>query len=404
MSAQRRNELRITVTIAALTVAMTLIPAGVAAQIRGGNITPGELQVFDNFLDSHPAIDRDLRQDPTLAKNPAYLNAHADLRTFLQTHPRVQAEINSSPRFFVRREEAFDRFNRDITLAEIRSLDAFLDEHPDIENDLRRDPGLIRDSRYLASHPALRDYLNRHPAVAADLRESPRTFMWRERMLDRQQRGGPGRGGDITQRELQVFDNFLDSNPAIDRDLREDPTLAKNPTYLAAHPELRAFLQTHPGVQAEINKSPRFFVRRAEAFDRSNKDITLAEARSLDAFLDDHPDIESDLRKNPALVRDSSYLASHPAFKDYLNRHPAVAADLRESPRAFMWQESMLDRQRQQQRGAQGRGLARGNPNPPARGVIETRGRGPQPQPAPNPPARGRGLNPGPYIGGLRGR
>jgi hypothetical protein len=204
-----------------------------------------------------------------------------------------------------------------------------------------------------------------------------------------------GRGSDITLRELQTFDNFLDRNPAIDKDLRQNPTLAKDPAYLAAHPELRTFLQTHPGVQDEINKSPRFFVRREEAFDRSNKDITLAEVRSLDAFLDEHPDIDSDLTKNPALVRDASYLASHPELRDYMNRHPAVAADLRENPRTFMWRERILDRRQD------GRGLARGNPTPPARGLIQERGA--QPPARSNPPARGGVLNQGVIRGQRNG-
>jgi phage-related protein len=192
-----------------------------------------------------------------------------------------------------------------------------------------------------------------------------------------------GRGAD-TLRELQAFDNFLDAHPAIDRDLWESPTLAGNPTYLAANPELRTFLQTHPGVREEIAKSPRFFVRRTEAFDRTNKDITLAEVRSFDAFLDTHPALEKDLERDPALIRDPRYLASHPELREYLNRHPAVAADLRESPRVFMWRERMLDGGL---RGGPERGLARGNP--PQRSAIPPRGA--QPQLRGNP---GRGPNP----------
>lgn len=205
-----------------------------------------------------------------------------------------------------------------------------------------------------------------------------------------------GRGADITLRELQTFDNFLDRNPAIDKDLRQNPALAKDAAYLAAHPELKVFLQTHPGVQNEISKSPRFFVRRAEAFDHTHKDITLAEVRSFDAFLDDNPDIDGDLSKNPALIRDAAYLNSHPDLREYLRRHPAVAADLRESPRAFMWRERALD-QRQATRQDRIEELR------DARSQRATAApRATQPQARPNLPGRS-GNTPGANRG-LRGR
>ncbi len=59
---------------------------------------------------------------------------------------------------------------------------------------------------------------------------------------------------DITRRELTNFDRFLDSHPAIDHELRKNPALINNSEYVAKHPELKEFLENHPGVREEIKK------------------------------------------------------------------------------------------------------------------------------------------------------
>src|SRR5205814_4704619 len=65
---------------------------------------------------------------------------------------------------------------------------------------------------------------------------------------------GPGR---ITRGELQNLDNFLDRHPAINQDLKKDPTLINNTTYIDAHPELREFLASHTGVRNEAAQNHR---------------------------------------------------------------------------------------------------------------------------------------------------
>jgi hypothetical protein len=46
---------------------------------------------------------------------------------------------------------------------------------------------------------------------------------------------------DITRQELNNFDNFLDTHPAIEKDLKSNPALVKDSAYLSAHPELKEF-------------------------------------------------------------------------------------------------------------------------------------------------------------------
>ena len=152
------------------------------------------------------------------------------------------------------------------------------------------------------------------------------------------------RDPDVTRQELNNFDNFLDTHPAIRSDLRSNPALVKDSAYLSAHPELKQFLDTHPGVREEIRENPKGFMKTERHFEKSGKDISAAEVKNFDDFLDKHPAMEKELQKNPALVNDPNYLAKHPELKEFLNSHPAVRADLAEHPKVFMHDEKKFDK------------------------------------------------------------
>jgi len=149
---------------------------------------------------------------------------------------------------------------------------------------------------------------------------------------------------DITRQELQNFDNFLDTHPAIDSELTKNPRLIEDPVWVSAHPELKTFMSTHPGVREEMKETPRFFMHREEQFDKSGRDESLRELAHLDVFLDTHPGIEKEMRKNPSLANNPEFISKHPEFSEFLTKHPAVRADLKENPKAFMHRESELER------------------------------------------------------------
>ena len=56
----------------------------------------------------------------------------------------------------------------------------YLDEHPEVSQQLARNPGLADNPQYLAAHPGLQDYLNAHPNVHYDLEHHPDRFMSKE--------------------------------------------------------------------------------------------------------------------------------------------------------------------------------------------------------------------------------
>ena len=149
---------------------------------------------------------------------------------------------------------------------------------------------------------------------------------------------------DINRQELQNFDNFLDTHPAIDAELTKNPRLIESPEWVSAHPELKAFMASHPGVREEMKETPRFFMHREEQFDKSGRDESLREVASLDVFLDTHPGIEKELRKDPSLVKNPEFISKHPEFSEFLTKHPAIRSDLKENPKAFMHREAELER------------------------------------------------------------
>jgi GrpB-like predicted nucleotidyltransferase (UPF0157 family) len=177
--------------IFAMSLALSLLAFAASEQVygqRNPDITRRELRNFDRFLDAHPEIDADLQKDPTLVNNQQYLDAHPALRDFLAKHPGVREELKETPRYFMLRERRFERHGGDITRQELRNFDRFLDAHPEIAEDLRKNPKLIDDQNYLANHPALNDFLAKHPGVRKEVAENPRLFMRRERRFERHER------------------------------------------------------------------------------------------------------------------------------------------------------------------------------------------------------------------------
>ena len=54
----------------------------------------------------------------------------------------------------------------------------YLDEHPEVAEQLGHDPRLVDNPRFLANHPGLDEYFKNHPEVRSDLQTIP-TASWR---------------------------------------------------------------------------------------------------------------------------------------------------------------------------------------------------------------------------------
>ncbi|PYV72935.1 MAG: hypothetical protein DMG96_24675 [Acidobacteria bacterium] len=148
---------------------------------RGMNATTEELQNFDDFLDSHPQIAKDLSKNPALANDEKYLQSHPQFAEFLKAHGGVQRELSEHPGRFTTREERWEHAGGNIRRGELRSLDGFLDRNPQIEKDLQKNPDLVNNPQYVNSHPELKRYLEGNPKIAADLKENPKAFIRNEK-------------------------------------------------------------------------------------------------------------------------------------------------------------------------------------------------------------------------------
>ena len=217
----------------------------------------------------------------------------------------------------------------DITWQELASLDTFLDGHPEIAEQLRRNPSLVDDREYVGSHPELQAYLQDNPRVREELTKNPRIFMREDEHLN--------------GRELTTLDTFLQSHPEIAEQLRKNPTLAENKEFLQNHPALEQFLQGHPAIQEQFAQDPRDFMRDEDRFDRRGDEVSRRELTDFDGFLGSHPEIAQQLSKDPSLAKNDEYLQNHPELHDYLKTHNGVQEQLKENPQAFMNSTNQFD-------------------------------------------------------------
>jgi phage-related protein len=235
----------------------------------------------------------------------------------------------------------------DATRRQLASFDSFLDSHPEVAEQLRKDPSLVNNEEFVEKHGELQQYLQQHPEIREELSRNPNAFMHQEERFDR--REDQGRDRDVTRGELANMDRFMDSHPEIAEQLRKDPSLVNNKQFVQSHPDLQQFLADHPGVREEYKENPNAFMHQEERFDRRedqgrDRDVTRGELANMDHFMDSHPEIAEQLRKDPSLVNNKQFVQSHPDLQQFLADHPGVREEYKENPNAFMSQEQRFDR------------------------------------------------------------
>lgn len=165
-----------------------------APQANDRDINRTELNTYDKFMDGHPRLERQVARNPSLATDPNFIQQHPAYGQFLQNHPGVKEEIGENPKQFLNHERAFERRGGDVSRAEAASFDRYLDAHPDVARQLRKNPSLVDDKQFVQQHPELGEYLQNHPRVREDIRQHPRAFVHRERQFERHEGGPAGRG------------------------------------------------------------------------------------------------------------------------------------------------------------------------------------------------------------------
>jgi hypothetical protein len=144
-----------------------------------------------------------------------------------------------------------------------RSFERFLDSHDETAQELYRNPDLVKNERFLKGHPELRDWLDGHQDAAEALQDNPRAIIWRERTTTgREREERPSTTARISERELQSFNDYLDSHDETARLLYQNPELINDRQFVGNHDALNDWLRDHPDAADAIRANPHVFLRR----------------------------------------------------------------------------------------------------------------------------------------------
>jgi hypothetical protein len=74
----------------------------------GRDISQADLAAFDDFMDKHSSLEKQVRKDPSLLTNADFLAKNPDLKAFIAANPSIQQEITEHPRVFMKAENHFE--------------------------------------------------------------------------------------------------------------------------------------------------------------------------------------------------------------------------------------------------------------------------------------------------------
>ncbi|MGB0062397.1 hypothetical protein [Candidatus Binatus sp.] len=146
----------------------------------------GPVSRFDNgYLDEHPEVTQQLSRDPHLVDNPQFMASHPGLGDYLKNHPEVREDLRNHPDRFMAREHYYNNHEGWNGGAHpLATTDHYMDSHPEVAQQLEKDPGLVDNRAYVDSHPGLHEYLHNHPVARRDWRSHPYRYMASENRYD----------------------------------------------------------------------------------------------------------------------------------------------------------------------------------------------------------------------------
>jgi hypothetical protein len=221
-----------------------------------------EVDSFSKFLLNHPGAMKTLQQNPALLSDPKFVAQHPELQTFLKNNPGVAQQIQANPTAFVNDTRQFMARGGEVTRAQAASADQFLESHPEIRQELRQNPSLIDNKQYLEQHPELQQYLNNNPGIRKEWTQFPGAFESRAAQY--------AKNPNPTPAQIADADRFMNKNPQMAQELRQNPSLIDNKQYLEQHPELNQFLKNNPEIRQEWQQHPEKFTQRAEQYQKNH--------------------------------------------------------------------------------------------------------------------------------------
>jgi hypothetical protein len=146
---------------------------------------------------------------------------------------------------------------------ELANFDQFLANHPILERELESNPSLVNDSNYVQSEPDLQIFLSHHPNVKAELERDP-GYLERHKNPDTSatSRARVSSGNaSLRQADAERMDQFLSAHHDVAQQLKENPALIDDSTFLGQHQDLQTFLNENPRVWEEVAQNPRYLTQ-----------------------------------------------------------------------------------------------------------------------------------------------
>jgi hypothetical protein len=243
---------------------------------RSNDVSREELARFNQFLDSHREIAEQVRKNPSLVNNQAFMENHPALLTYMHEHPELREQVKQNPTVFTAQDNRFDHpedrrdRDNDAMHSEKARFDQFLDGHRELAEQVRRDPSLVNNEQFEKNHPELQAYIAEHPEIREEARANPDSFMARQDTYDRHEETGDH---DAMRDKSANFREFLGSHTEIAQQLARDPSLARSREYVEKHPELQGYLKAHPDVNQELMKNPQTFVKSSQPFNNMDPGV-----------------------------------------------------------------------------------------------------------------------------------
>jgi len=234
------------------------------------------------------------------------------------------------------------RQDNDATRGQLARFDDFLDAHPEIAEQLRKNPSLVNNKDFVTKHPALQSFLQDQPGVRDQLRQNPSAFMQQENTFDRREDAGNNRATDLAGDANRPGDRVNNTRVA-DRDNNARPT-DRDDIRTADRDDNRTGDVNRAGQNGRQDvHSNNSVVSPDRSVSANERSVSIA-PRGQDShgqfgeFLGSHSNISKDLSKNPSLVNNHDYVQKHPELQAYLNNHPDVRDQLMQNPQDFMKQ------------------------------------------------------------------
>ncbi|HEY6293143.1 MAG TPA: hypothetical protein VI455_16450 [Terriglobia bacterium] len=135
------------------------------------------LDAFDNFMQTHPDTAKEIQSNPSLLGNSQYLSQHPELQTFMNNHPNLAKAGASNPQRLMSVDQKFRQSGMAVDQTQTKSYDDFMHSHPQVAEQVKKDPSLANNAEFIQSHPQYEQYLKDHPDIKTDLQQHPEHFL-----------------------------------------------------------------------------------------------------------------------------------------------------------------------------------------------------------------------------------